>query len=300
MGATTKSEKGFQEIVDSFKQIINEAILPLETAHGSSSWQIAGDWNVRALGLGQDALTSIQRDAKRLSRLGMSNADAFNSTFYDHFMNRRYGLKLWAKLKKTESASVLAEYSKQLNKLCCSTCKGKGVFVGWFSNTICDACNGLGDTPPTDAEAWRERVTSVQQSLLKGDGVRLVNHVLLHKEGTFSNALWKHFEWVEPSIEFDVTYPVEPTTGRYAEGTHQVPSYLDRIILWRSKHAKMEPGLWFDMDYTCLRDVTGSDHLPVQKQIKFVWTARSKPRKQHRYTPHAPEAAVLQLLDARS
>lgn len=136
--ATKKSEEGFNEIVNSFKKIINEAILPLEEAHGSSSWQIAGDWNVRPLGLSTDDLISVQRDAKHLSKLGVTKADdAFNAKLYGHFMNPRYRLKLWSKIKETGSTSVFADYSKKLNKQRCTKCKGKGYTESnskrWFS-----------------------------------------------------------------------------------------------------------------------------------------------------------------------
>merc|ERR1711964_368963 len=125
---------------------------------------------------------------------------------------------------------------------------------------------------------------------LGGDGVRLVKHALQHT-GSVPEGILSDFEWIEPPIEFDVTYPMDPETGRYAEGTHQVPSYLDRIILWRSKraNAKMEPGSWTDTDYKCLRDVIGSDHLPVQKHIKFVWNNLPK---RPSYTPADTNASA--------
>jgi len=323
---TQKSEKGFQEMVDSFKKIMNEIILDLEKTHGPSSWQIGGDWNVRALGLSEDNLEVIRESAKhklpngwtvhfddvtqhryywhaakRVSQWERPLSDAaFNSTLYEYFMNRGNGMKLWSKIKKTGSTSLLAEYTKKLNGPSCPTCDRKGTMTerctreqcpkkrmfgrhpckGPCKRTKpCPTCHGkkLKTLSPAEVSAHKAQVASIQQRLLEGDGLRLFKHVLQQTVFEFPSGAqrWSsQYDWVEPCIiptEFRVTYPMDPKTGRYAEGTHQVPSDLDRWVFCASREkTKMEPGSWIDTYYKDL-NVIGSDHRPVQKHTKFVW-----------------------------
>ena len=68
--------------------------------------------------------------------------------------------------------------------------------------------------------------------------------------------------YTEPGIEFLPSYKMELNKLKYKEKKNQAPSYCDRVLFKNNSSLEV-----IEDFYTCLHNVFGSDHRPVQRAL---------------------------------
>lgn len=235
-------------------------------ARGPSTWEIAGDWNVRPFELTQEQIQELQ---------GISPHDASARRAKLCHMYRFGNAHLLRNLATKGSGSATKYLSqctgwlnedKDVDGVKTRLLLGDGVQVVQHclenseAETRCLVCKGTTTKKKYDKE--KIICAGMECEACKGSGV-------YH--------YWRQTDWIEPDVASHFegpSYPIDPEfvdyRTPYKVGGHQVPAYLDRVFRWEPKDKQYIPGTWKDLEYRRL-NTRGSDHFPVQKIVSFEW-----------------------------